>query len=344
MSSRVAVFGLLALAASRLTTCRSPGEAGGDIGQARTDKIVALKGVDTGALTSREVADWSRAVSELLSPCADQPVSIEQCVNEGRACGACAPAARYLVEQVRRGRTRAQVDAAYRARFAADQVHRIDLGDAPSKGAPDAPILIVEFADFECPACADKRPLLDKMLEEHSGKLRLVFKNFPLSMHPNAEKAARAGVAANRQGKFWQLHPLLFENQTDLSMGNVEKLAQKAGLDLVRFRQDRDSEATADAVARDRKQGEMLNLESTPSLFINGRKFPPTTEYEQDLEEWLKLEAELVRSGAVKPAPPAAGAPATPAPSSSAPLSPSAAAAPLPASPSSPAPSSKPSP
>jgi protein-disulfide isomerase len=332
MSPKIAAFGLLALASSRLTTCRSPGETSGDSGAGRGDKVVALKGVDTAALTGRERSDWSRAVSENLSPCADQPVSIEQCVNESRACNACVPAARYLVEQVKRGRTRAQVDAAYRARFAADQVKSIDLGDSPSKGAPSARVVIVEFADFECPACADKRSLLDKVVEEHSGKVRLVFKNFPLSMHQNAEKAARAGVAAHRQGKFWQLHPLLFENQNDLSQVNVEKLAQKAGLDLARFRQDRDSEATADFVARDRKLGEALNIGSTPSLFINGRPFPATVDFDQDLEEWLKLEIELASGSAALPPAPKATAPAPSA--SAAPATPPSAAPPASAKPS----------
>jgi protein-disulfide isomerase len=330
MSSKVAVIGLLALSASRLTTCRSPGETGGDASPGRSDRVAELKGIDTSALTARERADWSGAVSELLSPCADQPVSVEQCVNEGRACTACAPAARYLVEQVKRGRTRGQIDAAYRARFAADQVKTLDIADAPSKGAPNAPVVIVEFADFECPACADKRTLLDKLLVDHTGKIRLVFKNFPLSIHQNAEKAARAGVAAHRQGKFWELHPLLFQNQADLSIGNVEKLAQKAGLDLARFRQDRDSEAVADVVMRDRKQGEALNIASTPTLFINGRHFPASQDFDQDLEDWLSLEFELTgASGAKSQAAPAASLPKPPV---------SAAAPPAPP------PSSKPSP
>jgi protein-disulfide isomerase len=347
MSLKLAAFGLIALSASRLTTCRSPGEAGGDASQGRSDKVVALKGIDTSSLTARERSDWSRAVSELLSPCPDQPVSVEQCVNESRPCTACAPAARYLVEQVKRGRTRAQVDSAYRARFAADQVKSIDLGDSPSKGSPNAPVVIVEFADFECPACADKRSLLDKLVEEHAGKVRLVFKNFPLQIHQNAEKAARAGVAAHRQGKFWQLHPMLFENQSDLSPANVEKLAQKAGLDLARFRQDRDSEATADAVMRDRKQGEALEIGSTPSLFINGRPFPASPDFDQDLEDWLKLEFELTRATATPPAPPApavSAAPAPPAPAVSAAKPPSSAPRPAPSAVAPPPVSSKPSP
>jgi hypothetical protein len=145
-------------------------------------------------------------------------------------------------------------------------------------------------------------------------------------MHPNAEKAARAAVAAHRQGKFWELHALMFENQMRLAVDNVEKLAESIGLDMARFRQDRDSEATADLVARDRKQGEALSLDSTPSLFINGRPFPSTTDFKQDLEDWVALELTL-KGEAASPAPAPAPSAAAPAPSVAAPA-PSAAAPP----------------
>ena len=128
-------------------------------------------------------------------------------------------------------------------------------------------------------------------------------------MHQNAEKAARASVAAMRQGKFWEMHKVLFENQTQLSIDNIEKLAQSIGLDLAKFRQDRDSEATADFVAKNRKQGEALNLTGTPSIFINGRKFEGSGEPKQDLDEWIGLELEL-QGAADAPKPAASAAPA----------------------------------
>jgi protein-disulfide isomerase len=244
-------------------------------------------------------------------------------VNESRPCKGCKPAAQYLLEQVRRGRTRTQVEAAYRARFAPDQVKNLDISGAASKGPEGAPIVIVEFADFECPACAAARPVVEGVFEQHPGQVRLIFKHFPLGMHPNAEKAARAAVAAQRQNKFWELYGLLFDNQSALSPENVEKLAEKAGLDMARFRQDRDSEAVADSVARDRKHGEALALDSTPTLYINGRKFPATTDFKQDLGDWITLE--LTLKGVTPEAPAAAAAPAAqpsasaPAPAKSAP-------------------------
>jgi protein-disulfide isomerase len=342
LSLRAAVVvGITALLGTKLTTCRSPGEGGSDPNPGKPEVTdVTLKGVDTSDLTTREKADWSRYVTEFLAPCPDQPVSLAQCVNEARPCKACVPAARYLKLQARRGRVRAQVEASYRARFAPEAVKNIDVSGAPAKGAASPSVLIAEFADFECPACAGVRPVLDETIEKYPGEVRLVFKHFPLAMHPNAEKAARAAVAAFKQNKFWDMHRVLFENQRELAPDNVEKLARELGLDMKRFVQDRDSEATADAVARDRKQGEALDISSTPSLFINGRQFPPTPDLHQDLEEWIKLEIELLKGEAPKPAPkpPAPSAAAPSAAAAPAPPPPSAAAAPAPPPPSAVAP------
>lgn len=301
---------------------------------------VNLKGVDTSELTSREKAEWSRYVSDFLAPCPEHPVSLAQCVNEARPCKACVPAARFLTVQARRGNVRSQVEAIYRARFAPEAVKNVDVAGAPAKGAASGTVLIAEFADFECPACAAMRGVLDGTLEKYPNDVRLVFKHFPLSGHPNAEKAARAAVAAQKQNKFWEMHKALFDNQEDLGAESIDKLARGVGLDWKRFIQDRDSEATADQVARDRKQGEALEIRSTPSLFINGRAFPPSREPQVDLEEWIKLELELVGRGPAAVAAPQSSGSALPAP-----VKASAAPAKTPAPPAKPAPApAKPAP
>jgi protein-disulfide isomerase len=215
---------------------------------------------------------------------------------------------------VRRGRARAQVEAAYRGRFSVDTIKNIELEDSPAKGPAGAPVLLVEFADFECPACGAARPVLDDLYKRYDGQIRFVFKNFPLSIHQFAEKAARSGVAAHKQNKFWEMHAVLFDNQQHLEQDNVEQLAKSIGLDMPRFLKDRDSEAAADFVARDRKQGERLELSSTPSIFINGRKFESSGEFKEDLDDWVTLEIKLAGG---TPAPhavdAAAGASAAPA-------------------------------
>jgi protein-disulfide isomerase len=314
VASALVLFGFLN---TKLVTCRSPGESTPDAGQTRSEtKDVNLPGVDTSSLTAREKSEWSRFVSELRSPCPDQPVSVAQCVSESRACKACAPAAKFLSRQVQRGRTRPQVEAAYKARFAADQVKEIALEDSPSKGSPNAPVLLVEFADFQCPACRAARPVVEETMKKHEGQTRLVFKHFPLAIHQYAEKAARGARAAQAQGKFWEMYAALFDNQERLSPAVVDELAKGLGLDMAKFSKDMDSESMADAVSRDRKQGERLDIQSTPTLYINGRQFPATPDFAEELSEWIDLEVELTKGAAPAPAPAAAsGASAAPAPS-----------------------------
>ncbi|MGC4095175.1 MAG: thioredoxin domain-containing protein [Polyangiaceae bacterium] len=248
-----------------------------------------------------------------MSPCADQPVSVAECVKQSRPCKACNGAARYLVDLSRRGQVRSQVEAAYKARFSPEAVRALDLNGAPSKGPLTARVVIAEFADFQCPACKGAAPAVEAVREHHPDDVRLVFKHFPLTMHEHAEKAARASVAALRQNKFWEMHAALFNAQPAVDPESVEGLAKNLGLDMKRFIADRDSEATADVVSRDRKQGEGLALKSTPSIFINGRPFASNGEFADDLEAWVKLELELA-----PPAPAAAAAPAPAAPSASA--------------------------
>jgi len=321
-ASALALFAFLN---TKLVTCRSPGESAPDASPTRSEtKDVTLTGVDTGTLTAREKSEWSRFVSELRSPCADQPVSVAQCVSESRACKACVPAAKALAKQVQRGRTRQQVEAYYKARFAPDQVKDIALEDSPSKGNPGAPVLLVEFADFQCPACRAARPLVEEALKKHEGQTRLVFKNFPLSIHPYGEKLARSGRAALLQGKFWEMYAAMFDNQDRISPPVIEELAKGLGLDMAKFQKDVESEAVADAVSRDRKQGERLDIQSTPTLYINGRMFPSTPDFAEDLDDWIGLEAEMVGgSGAAAPV----AAPRPSASASAAPLSHSAAPA-----------------
>jgi protein-disulfide isomerase len=306
-ASALALFAFLN---TKLTTCRSPGESAADASPTRSEtKDVTLPGVDTSSLTTREKSEWSRFVSELRSPCADQPVSVAQCVSEARSCKACVPAAKALAKQVQRGRPRQQVEAFFKSRFAADQVKEIALEDSPSKGNPGAPVLLVEFADFQCPACRAARPLVEEALQKHDGQTRLVFKNFPLSIHQYGEKLARSARAAQQQGKFWEMYAALFENQDRISPQVVDELAKGLGLDMTKFAKDLESEAVADAVSRDRKQGERLDIQSTPTLFINGRMFPPTPDFAEDLEDWISLEIEMTTGAPATKAPPSTAAP-----------------------------------
>ncbi len=309
----------LTLVNLNVATCRSPAEEGGH-DQAAVDEpqIVKLDGVDTSALTPREQKEWSTYVSELLAPCSDQPVSIAQCIKESRPCSLCLPAAKFLVSRVTRGGTRSQVETAFRLRFASDQVKTVDEGDSPSKGPKDAPVVVVEWADFQCPYCGAASPVLNKLVEQYPDSVRLVFKNYPLSSHEHSEIAARAALAAMKQGKFWEMHDALFaDQQSGLDRDEILRLARELGLDEKKFVADMDSEAVADAVNVDRKQAEKLDLRGTPMIYINGRHFDlEQFNLLEDLNDWVELEIEQ-RTGK-KVTARAVGAPGAGAPASSA--------------------------
>src|SRR5262249_18701251 len=160
-----------------------------------------IEGIDTSSLTPREKKDFNKYVSEFLSPCQNVPVSIAQCISEKRPCAKCLPAAKYILRNVKEGLTQEQVAENYKARFSADAVKELPIDGSPMKGAANAPVTILEFADFECPHCRLVAPQLDAVVEAHKNDVRFVFKFFPLSGHPHGDIAARAAFAAGKQGK-----------------------------------------------------------------------------------------------------------------------------------------------
>jgi protein-disulfide isomerase len=227
------------------------------------------------------------------------------------------PAAQFLVGQVTAGKSGSQVESAYRIRFSPDAAHDIDVASSPFKGPAEAPVTIVEWADFECPACAATSPILDQAVEAYPQHVRLVYKHFPLGMHEHAEGAARAAVAAQKQGKFWEMHHAMFNNQSSLDDTGLVKLAGEVGLDVKAFDADRRTEAVADAVTADRKAAEKLGLRGTPSVFVNGRLFDSDHfSIVEDLHPWIELEVRLKTGKAAAPsAGGAAPSPVAPTPS-----------------------------
>jgi protein-disulfide isomerase len=153
--------------------------------------------------------------------------------------------------------------------------------DAASKGRADAPVTIVEFSDFQCPACGQAfRDLHD--LVARRPDVRLVFRNFPLdsscndaidrALHPDACLAAIAAECARRQSRFWEYHDLLFENQRTLDRDNLFRFAREVGLDIPTFRTCLDDPATRARIGDDVRAGIAAGVESTPTLFVNGRR------------------------------------------------------------------------
>lgn len=146
------------------------------------------------------------------------------------------------------------------------------------KWNPEASVTLVEYSDFQCPACASYLPILKSLESEFSGSVKFVYRHFPLAqIHFNANAAARATEAAGNQGKFWEMHDKVFETQIFwASSGNAEEVfagyAADLGLDVERFRSDFDSDDARDRVTADYTEGVKAGINSTPSFFINGEK------------------------------------------------------------------------
>lgn len=140
----------------------------------------------------------------------------------------------------------------------------------PSKGPDDAPIVIVEYTDFECSYCARAAGTLRQVLKKYPKQVRLVFRNNPLSMHENALPAAKAAMAAHKQGKFWPYHDLLFANMRDLNEDKLVALAKELELDMAQFDADRQSDTIAGQVETDLAQAKIHKFGGTPMFLVNG--------------------------------------------------------------------------
>jgi protein-disulfide isomerase len=148
----------------------------------------------------------------------------------------------------------------------------VKLGDAPVKGPASAPVTVIAFSDFQCPFCSRAVPTLKEVEEKYPGKVRIAFKQLPLPFHDKAHLAAEAALAANEQGKFWQMHDKLFANQQALDRASLEKYAQELGLNMTKFKAALDSGKFKDKVDAEAKEGAAVGASGTPTFFINGTK------------------------------------------------------------------------
>lgn len=150
-------------------------------------------------------------------------------------------------------------------------LHDLPVLNSPVKGPADAPVTLTVFSDFQCPYCSRLLPFVDEVLAKNPGKVRVVFKQFPLRMHNMAQPAALASLAAREQGKFWPMHDKLFANSSQLSEEKIRALAEELGLDMARFDKDRTAQKLRDEVLRDQGLGQQVGVQGTPTVFINGK-------------------------------------------------------------------------
>ncbi|MCD5382820.1 DsbA family protein [Candidatus Gracilibacteria bacterium] len=142
----------------------------------------------------------------------------------------------------------------------------------PVKGPSDAKVTFIEVTDFECPFCSKfHNNAYKKVVEKYGDKIKFVFKNLPLGFHKNAQKAAEAGLCANEQGKFWEMHNKMFENQKELGIESYKKWAGELGLDQAKFDKCLDSGAMEANVKADAKEANSFGIQGTPGVFVNDK-------------------------------------------------------------------------
>jgi protein-disulfide isomerase len=170
-----------------------------------------------------------------------------------------------------------------------------------SRGMPTARVTVEEFSDFECPACGVLEPGLRRVIRDYEDRVRFVFRNYPLQMHKYAFLASRAAEAAGQQGKFWEMHDLIYDNQKEWS-GSMEPRVQfdsyatRLGLDVQRFKADMERQDLAERIKSDLLRGNSLGVKGTPTVFLNGRELVPgKLVTEEDLRR--EIEAALGQPG-----------------------------------------------
>jgi protein-disulfide isomerase len=184
-------------------------------------------------------------------------------------------------------------------------IKKVDApADAASFGPAMAKVTIVEWSDFQCPYCSKAAPVVKQLKEAYGKDVRFVFRHLPLPMHPDAPTAARAAVAAQAQGKFWEMHEWMFDHQRELNQASLEKAAVSLGMDLGKFQAAMASKETQARIDADMQAASASGVNATPTFFVNGREHVgglPFDQFKAEIDREIARADKLLSSG-VKPA------------------------------------------
>ena len=224
--------------------------------------------------------------------------SVYDCVTASPPSKTSLRIAGFIVRQVVRGKPDKDIskDLMERAR----SVHpfktaKISLDNAACLGDPKAAVKVVAFTDFECPFCRIVSPILRNLVPNYGGKVVYCFKFFPVKGHgPMAIETSKMGLAADKLGKFWEFHDVMYQNFEDHSDSDVEGYVRKIGLDWKAFMDIADAKETRKAVGASKREGLKLGVKSTPSVYINGKRYH-AEKSEVEIKDRIEEELELVK-------------------------------------------------
>ena len=252
-----------------------------------------LPNVDLSKIDADGQKIFYKLVSSLGSPCG-KTESLRKSFTSDQSCKRAPFAVRYvamlLEDQSPEDEIRKLYDQKYKP--ATTGPIKFDLAKEAHLGPDDAPIRWVEFYDYGCPHCEEFKPSFEKMLDDEKGKVVAYFMHYTLGGFPQSHDAAQAAVAAQAQGKWKQMHDVLFEHRTEHSREQLEGYAKQLGLDMAKF--DKDFDAAGPRVDAQHAQGEAASVKSTPTLFINEKKYdgPYLPKY---MELWVDEELAVNR-------------------------------------------------
>lgn len=167
---------------------------------------------------------------------------------------------------------------------------KIDIGSSPVKGPADAKVTIIEFSDFQCPYCKRGADTMAEVMKAYPKDVKVAFKNLPLPFHKDARPAAQAALAAGKQGKFWEMHDALFENQRSLSKEFYLAKAKELGLNVDQFTKDMESDEIKKQIDADSELGAKNGIQGTPGFFVNGvavRGAYPFDHFKGIIDRWI---------------------------------------------------------
>lgn len=282
-------FGLLALTACS-PACTSPAAknpepepaqpkagsaqapAGGDsvAAPATGDMVMEAKGVDLSKLSESQRATFFQVINSEPSACG-KPHSMAKSLRDDDRCRDSLLASQFVADYLHAGAATSEVRSGLQEVVKALKPRDIPTTGRPVYGKPSAPVEVVVFADFQCPHCKLEAPKVRSTVEKFGGRAKLVFKHFPLMGHPRAKQAAIATEAAHEQGKFWEMHDILFANQERLEDDNIYAYAAQIGLDVAKFKASYSANKGQAVVEQDKAHGEEAGVDGTPAVFVNGR-------------------------------------------------------------------------
>jgi protein-disulfide isomerase len=213
---------------------------------------------------------WTTAAIALLAlGCGASPTDIEELKKGQKDILTKLEGLDKTVQQIKAAPAPAQ-----RPQLDPNKVYTIPTGGSPVRGAKDAKVTIVEFADYQCPFCAQAAPLFEQVLKEYPKDVNYVYKQFPLpaTMHPNAMPASKAVVAAGKQGKVWEMHDLVFQNSRELGADKLKEYAGRVGVDVARWEKDMNSPEVQQQIDREMAEGRAADVTGTPTIFVNGKR------------------------------------------------------------------------